>query len=82
MNHLTNDVELEPYREVIDIMAKRIKKTDQTNSHYRELILGYQRRVERLEAALFAIKESPAYSPNRLRTMAAEALVLEVENQT
>jgi len=76
----TNEIELEPYKEVIDIMAKRIKKTDQLNSHYCELILGYQQRVERLEAALFAIKDSPAYSPNALRAMAADALSNDLQN--
>ena len=77
---MSTDIELEPYKEVIDIMAKRIKKTEHINSELQGVIITYQQRVESLEAALFAIKDSPAYSPNALRAMAADALSNDLQN--
>jgi hypothetical protein len=40
--------ELEPYKEVIDIMAARIKRAEQHNTYLSEAVAECQRRVERL----------------------------------
>jgi hypothetical protein len=40
--------ELEPYKEVIDIMSARIKRAEQHNTYLREAVAECQRRVERL----------------------------------
>ena len=40
--------ELEPYKEVIDIMSARIKRAEQHNTYLREEVAECQRRVERL----------------------------------
>ena len=77
---MSTDIELEPYKEVIDILAARIKKTEQHNTCLSQVVVSYQQRVESLEAALFAIKDSPAYSPNALRAMAADALSNDLQN--
>jgi hypothetical protein len=54
---MITDIELEPYREVIDMLAARIKKTEQNNTYLSEAVAIYQRRVESLEAALRRIVE-------------------------
>jgi predicted RNase H-like nuclease (RuvC/YqgF family) len=54
---MSTEIELEPYREVIDIMAKRIKKTEHINSELQGVIITYQQRVESLQAALRRIVE-------------------------
>jgi predicted RNase H-like nuclease (RuvC/YqgF family) len=40
--------ELEPYKEVIDIMAARIKRAEQHNTYLSEAVAECQKRVERL----------------------------------
>jgi predicted RNase H-like nuclease (RuvC/YqgF family) len=54
--------ELEPYKEVIDIMAARIKRAEQHNTYLSESIAECQKRIERLNAELenVAWKSSPA----------------------
>jgi predicted RNase H-like nuclease (RuvC/YqgF family) len=49
---MSTDIELEPYREVIDIMAARIKRAEQHNSYLSEALFECQKRVERLNAEL------------------------------
>lgn len=49
---MSTDIELEPYREVIDIMAARIKRAEQHNTYLSEGIFECQKRVERLNAEL------------------------------
>jgi predicted metal-dependent hydrolase len=44
--------EIEPYREVIDIMAARIKRAEQHNTYLSEAVAECQKRVERLNAEL------------------------------
>ena len=59
---MTFQPELEPYKEVIDIMAARIKRAEQHNTYLSEAVAECQRRVERLNAELenVAWKSSPA----------------------
>jgi predicted RNase H-like nuclease (RuvC/YqgF family) len=59
---MSTDIELEPYREVIDIMAARIKRAEQRNTYLSEAVAECQKRVERLNAELenVAWKSSPA----------------------
>jgi FtsZ-binding cell division protein ZapB len=45
----TNEIELEPYREVIDMLAARIKRAEQRNTYLSEAAAECQKRVERLE---------------------------------
>jgi predicted RNase H-like nuclease (RuvC/YqgF family) len=45
---MSTDIELEPYREVIDIMAARIKRAEQRNTYLSEAVAECQKRVERL----------------------------------
>jgi ATP-dependent protease ClpP protease subunit len=59
---MITDIELEPYREVIDMLAARIKKTEQRNTYLSEAAAECQKRVERLneEIEQNAWKSSPA----------------------
>jgi hypothetical protein len=70
----TVEMEIEAYKEVLDILGSRIAKTDQINARLRESILESKRKIDLLEDALLQIKESAAYSPRSLRVMADDAL--------
>jgi predicted RNase H-like nuclease (RuvC/YqgF family) len=63
---MSTDIELEAYKEVLDIMAARIKKTEQHNAQLSEAIFECRKRVERLNAELeqYARKSTPALAPN------------------
>jgi len=63
---MSTDIELEPYREVIDMLAARIKKTDEHNTQLSQMVAECQQRVERLNAELekYARKSIPALAPN------------------
>jgi predicted metal-dependent hydrolase len=66
--------EIEPYREVIDIMAARIKKTEQHNTYLSEAVAECQKRVERLNAELenVAWKSSPALAQAQIDQLAKD----------
>jgi predicted RNase H-like nuclease (RuvC/YqgF family) len=49
---MTTEHEVEAYKEVLDIMAARIKKTEQHNTYLSEALFECQKRVERLNAEL------------------------------
>ena len=49
---MSTDIELEAYKEVLDIMAARIKRTEQHNAQLSEAIFACRKRVERLNAEL------------------------------
>jgi predicted RNase H-like nuclease (RuvC/YqgF family) len=49
---MTTEHEVEVYKEVLDIMAARIKKTEQHNAQLSEAIFECRKRVERLNAEL------------------------------
>jgi hypothetical protein len=59
---MSTDIELEAYKEVLDIMAARIKRTEQHNAQLSEAIFACRKRVERLNAELenVARKSIPA----------------------
>ena len=59
---MTTEHEVEAYKEVLDIMAARIKKTEQHNAQLSEAIFACRKRVERLNAELenVARKSIPA----------------------
>jgi predicted RNase H-like nuclease (RuvC/YqgF family) len=63
---MSTDIELEAYKEVLDIMAARIKRTEQHNAQLSEAIFACRKRVERLNAELeqYARKSTPALAPN------------------
>jgi predicted metal-dependent hydrolase len=66
--------ELEPYKEVIDIMAARIKRAEQHNTYLSESIFECQKRVERLNAELenVAWKSSPALAQAQIDQLAKD----------
>jgi predicted RNase H-like nuclease (RuvC/YqgF family) len=49
---ITEQHDIEAYKEVLDIMAARIKRTEQHNSQLSEAIFECRKRVERLNAEL------------------------------
>ena len=63
--------EIEPYREVIDIMAARIKRAEQHNTYLSEGIFECQKRVERLNSELekHASKSSPALAQAQIEEL-------------
>jgi predicted RNase H-like nuclease (RuvC/YqgF family) len=71
--------ELEPYKEVIDIMAARIKRAEQHNTYLSEAVAECQRRVERLNAELenVAWKSSPALAQAQIDQLVARNAELE-----
>jgi hypothetical protein len=71
---MTTENDIEAYKEVIDILGSRIKKTDQINAQLMQSIVEGKRKIAFLEDALLQIKESAAYSPRSLRVMADDAL--------
>ena len=66
--------ELEPYKEVIDIMAARIKRAEQHNTYLSEAVAECQKRVERLNAELenVAWKSSPALAQAQIDQLAKD----------
>jgi predicted metal-dependent hydrolase len=66
--------ELEPYKEVIDIMAARIKRAEQRNTYLSEAVAECQKRVERLNAELenVAWKSSPALAQAQIDQLAKD----------
>jgi hypothetical protein len=70
---MSTDIELEPYREVIDIMAARIKRAEQHNTYLSEAAAECQKRVERLNAELenVAWKSSPALAQAQIDQLVA-----------
>jgi DNA repair exonuclease SbcCD ATPase subunit len=76
---MSTDIELEPYREVIDIMAARIKRAEQHNTYLSEAVAECQRRVERLNAELenVAWKSSPALAQAQIDQLVARNAELE-----
>jgi hypothetical protein len=70
----TVEMEIEAYKEVLDILGSRIKKTDEINAQLMQSIVESKRKIAFLEDALLQIKESAAYSPRSLRVMADDAL--------
>jgi predicted RNase H-like nuclease (RuvC/YqgF family) len=71
---MTTEHDIEAYKEVIDILGSRIKKTDEINAQLMQSIVESKRKIAFLEDALLQIKESAAYSPRSLRVMADDAL--------
>ena len=71
--------ELEPYKEVIDIMAARIKRAEQHNTYLREAVAECQKRIERLNAELenVAWKSSPALAQAQIDQLVARNAELE-----
>jgi hypothetical protein len=71
---MSTDIELEPYREVIDIMAARIKRAEQHNTYLSEAVAECQRRVERLneEIEQNAWKSSPALAQAQIDQLAKD----------
>ena len=71
--------EIEPYREVIDIMAARIKRAEQHNTYLSESIFECQKRVERLneEIEQNAWKSSPALAQAQIDQLVARNAELE-----
>jgi predicted RNase H-like nuclease (RuvC/YqgF family) len=63
---ITAEQDVEAYKEVLDIMAARIKRAEQHNSYLSEALFECQKRVERLNAELekCARKSIPALAPN------------------
>jgi hypothetical protein len=76
---MSTDIELEPYREVIDIMAARIKRAEQRNTYLSEAVAECQKRVERLNAELenVAWKSSPALAQAQIDQLVARNAELE-----
>ena len=75
--------ELEPYKEVIDIMAARIKRAEQHNTYLREAVAECQKRIERLNAELenVAWTSSPALAQAQIDQLASTVRGLERENE-
>jgi chromosome segregation ATPase len=75
----TNEIELEPYKEVIDIMAARIKRAEQRNTYLSEAVAECQKRVERLneEIEQNAWKSSPALAQAQIDQLVARNAELE-----
>jgi uncharacterized coiled-coil protein SlyX len=71
--------ELEPYKEVIDIMAARIKRAEQHNTYLSEAVAECQKRIERLNAELenVAWKSSPALAQAQIDQLVARNAELE-----
>jgi hypothetical protein len=76
---MTFQPEIEPYREVIDIMAARIKRAEQHNTYLSESIFECQKRIERLNAELenVAWKSSPALAQGLIDQLVARNAELE-----
>jgi hypothetical protein len=76
---MSTDIELEPYREVIDIMAARIKRAEQHNTYLSEAVAECQKRIERLNAELenVAWKSSPALAQAQIDQLVARNAELE-----
>jgi hypothetical protein len=76
---MSTDIELEPYREVIDIMAARIKRAEQRNTYLSEAVAECQKRIERLNAELenVAWKSSPALAQGLIDQLVARNAELE-----
>jgi predicted RNase H-like nuclease (RuvC/YqgF family) len=70
---MTFQPELEPYKEVIDIMSARIKRAEQHNTYLREAVAECQKRIERLNAELenVAWTSSPALAQAQIDQLAA-----------
>jgi hypothetical protein len=66
--------ELEPYKEVIDIMAARIKRAEQRSTYLSEAVAECQKRVERLneEIEQNAWKSSPALAQAQIDQLAKD----------
>jgi hypothetical protein len=66
--------EIEPYREVIDIMAARIKRAEQHNTYLSEAVAECQKRIERLneEIEQNAWKSSPALAQAQIDQLAKD----------
>jgi phage shock protein A len=75
--------ELEPYKEVIDIMSARIKRAEQHNTRLREAVAECQKRIERLNAELenVAWTSSPALAQAQIDQLASTVRGLERENE-
>jgi predicted RNase H-like nuclease (RuvC/YqgF family) len=71
--------ELEPYKEVIDIMSARIKRAEQHNTYLREAVAECQKRIERLNAELenVAWTSSPALAQAQIDQLVARNAELE-----
>ena len=71
--------ELEPYKEVIDIMAARIKRAEQRNTYLSEAVAECQKRIERLNSELenVAWKSSPALAQAQIDQLVARNAELE-----
>jgi hypothetical protein len=71
--------ELEPYKEVIDIMAARIKRAEQRSTYLSEAVAECQKRVERLneEIEQNAWKSSPALAQGLIDQLVARNAELE-----
>jgi hypothetical protein len=70
----TNEIELEPYREVIDMLAARIKRAEQRNTYLSEAVAECQKRVERLNEEIenVAWKSSPALAQAQIDQLAKD----------
>jgi predicted RNase H-like nuclease (RuvC/YqgF family) len=73
---MTFQPELEPYKEVIDIMSARIKRAEQHNTYLREAVAECQKRIERLNAELenVAWTSSPALAQAQIDQLATRGL--------
>jgi predicted RNase H-like nuclease (RuvC/YqgF family) len=76
---MTFQPEIEPYREVIDIMAARIKRAEQHNTYLSEGISECQKRIERLNSELenVAWTSSPALAQAQIDQLASTVRGLE-----
>jgi predicted RNase H-like nuclease (RuvC/YqgF family) len=76
---MTTEHEVEAYKEVLDIMAARIKRTEQHNSQLSEAIFECRKRVERLNAELeqCARKSIPALAQAQIDQLVARNAELE-----
>jgi hypothetical protein len=54
---ITAEQDVEAYKEVLDILASRLKKTDELNAQLRESIFESQRKIAVLEDALTEAKK-------------------------
>lgn len=77
---MSTDIEVEAYKEVIDIMAARIKRAEQHNTYLSDGIFECQKRVERLNAELekHACKSSPALAQAQIDQLGIRIGTLEV----
>jgi hypothetical protein len=71
--------ELEPYKEVIDIMSARIKRAEQHNTRLREAVAECQKRIERLNAEIenVAWTSSPGLAQAQVDQLVARNAELE-----